>query len=98
MRSLSDLSTLTRVVLKTTQCLGLLALTTGILLTPPAVRGQTLGQALNATDLTWTTTGTGGSFGWLSETSTTHDGASAADSGRLSSSSGAFNLQTKVKR
>ncbi len=45
--------------------------------------GQTLGQALNATNLTWTTSGTGGASGWFAESSTTHDGVSAASTGSL---------------
>lgn len=46
------------------------------LLLPCVVRAQTLGVALNATNLTWTTSRTGGSSGWYVENSTTHDGVS----------------------
>src|ERR1019366_6777917 len=64
-----------------------------LVITPPVVRGQTLAQALNTTNLTWTTSGAFG--GWYSETTTTHDGVSAADSGSVHSS-GTSTLQTTV--
>jgi hypothetical protein len=51
------------------------------------VRGQTLGDALNAPSLTWTSTGTGGALPWYGETGVSHDGVSAAASGTVSSSS-----------
>ena len=60
---------------------------------PSAARGQTLGEALNATNLTWTTSGTLG--GWSPEMSATHDGISAAESGRVASSF-TSTLQTTV--
>ena len=44
---------------------------------------QTLAQALNATNLTWTTSGTSGASGWTVQNSTTHDGLLAAQSGTL---------------
>lgn len=46
-------------------------------------RGQTLGEALNAPGLTWTTTGAGGALGWSvhsNPTFLTHDGVSSAKS------------------
>lgn len=58
-----------------------------------AADGQTLAQALNATNLTWTTSGAYG--GWTAQTTTTHDGVSAADSGRVSSIA-TSTLQTTV--
>lgn len=45
-----------------------------------AVYGQSLGEALNATNLTWTT---GGDAEWFSQTNVTHDGVSAAQSGLI---------------
>lgn len=42
------------------------------------LRAQTLQQVLDATDLTWTTSGTGGSSGWNGETGVSYDGVSAA--------------------
>jgi alpha-tubulin suppressor-like RCC1 family protein len=84
----------TRVASKPTQSLRLLVLITA-LMTPPVVRAQTLAQALNTTNLTWTTSGTLGSAGWSSETTTTHDGVSAADSGMVFSSA-TSTLQTTV--
>ena len=56
-----------------------------------AARGQTLQQALDATNLTWTTSGSG----WFGETTTTHDGVSAAASTSLSGTATAT-LQTTV--
>ena len=56
-----------------------------------AARAQTLPQALDATNLTWTTSG----VGWLGETTTTHDGVSAAASGSLSGAA-TSTLQTSV--
>lgn len=43
-------------------------------------RAQTLGEALNATNLTWTT---GGNAPWVAETIVTHDGEAAASTGTL---------------
>jgi hypothetical protein len=68
----------TRVTLESAQCLGPLALIAAMVIPSPTVRGATLGEALNATYLTWTTSGQYG--GWYSETTTTHDGVSAATS------------------
>src|SRR5215469_2297028 len=51
------------------------------------VQGQTLGDALNAPSLTWTSSGTGGASPWYGETGVSHDGVSAAASGTVSSSS-----------
>lgn len=57
-------------------------------------RGQTLAQALNTTNLTWTTSGTSGATGWTADNVTTHDGSLAAQSGQLSSASSTSTLQT----
>jgi alpha-tubulin suppressor-like RCC1 family protein len=76
-------------------CLSWLAVS-ALIIGPPAVHGQTLAQALNATNLTWTTSGTSGSFGWSAETSTTHDGVSAADSGQVYTPSSTSTLRTTV--
>jgi hypothetical protein len=70
-------------------------LTTVLIILPCLARGQSLGTALNATNLTWTTSGAGGSFGWSAESTTTHDGVSAATSGRIFSSQ-TSTLQTTV--
>jgi hypothetical protein len=64
-----------------------------LLLTSPGGHGQTLAAALNTTNLTWTTSGAYG--GWSPETTTTHDGVSAAYSGRVSSLA-TSTLQTTV--
>jgi alpha-tubulin suppressor-like RCC1 family protein len=56
-----------------------------------AARGQTLQQALDATNLTWTTSG----LGWFPESTTKHDGVSAAASAGLSGTATAT-LQTTV--
>ncbi len=45
---------------------------------------QTLAQALDAGNLTWTTGGTSGGMGWFGESSVTHDGVDAAQSGVIS--------------
>jgi hypothetical protein len=65
----------------------------GILATPAGA--QSLGAALNATNLTWTTISTGSASGWSVETTTTEDGVSAAQSGSLSFGS-TSTLQTIV--
>ena len=57
---------------------------------------QTLGQALDATNLTWTTSGTGGASGWSVETTRTHDSVSAARSGALYVASQTSVVQTTV--
>lgn len=46
----------------------------------PSARGGTLGDALDAPDLTWTT---GGDAMWFSQTTNTHDGVEAAQSGTM---------------
>ena len=46
----------------------------------PSARAQTLGEALNATNLVWTT---GGNAAWFSQTTETHDGVAAARSGLI---------------
>ena len=60
----------------------------------PSARAQTidLGQALNATNLTWST---GGSASWFPETNIAHDGVAAAQSGNVPSGQQSF-LQTAV--
>lgn len=65
---------------------------------PDPARGQALnlGEALNATNLVWTTWGTNNSSGWFVETSTTHDGVAAAEAGFLSSASAESILETTV--
>ena len=55
-----------------------------------------LGGALNATNLTWTTSGTGNGGTWFAEGATTHDGVSAAQSGYVSGTSSSSILQTTV--
>lgn len=54
----------------------LAALAVAMIMAPWMAQSLTLGEALNATNLTWTTSGSGG--GWLSQTTTTHDGVAAA--------------------
>jgi hypothetical protein len=67
-----------------------------LLLISISAQGQTLGEALNATNLTWTTSSTGSAQGWSVESSTTHDGVSAAQSYHVISSSQSSTLQTTV--
>lgn len=55
-----------------------------------------LGVALNATNLTWSTSGTGGASGWFAQSGTTHDGVSAAASGVVATTSQSSTLQTSV--
>jgi hypothetical protein len=57
---------------------------------------QTLGQALNATNLTWTTSGSSGGSVWSVQNTVTHDGESAARSSFVTSSSQTSTLQTTV--
>src|SRR5437899_5844716 len=59
-------------------------------------RSQTLEQALDATNLTWTTSPTGGAQPWSVESQVTHDGVSAAWSGSVNFSSKTSTLQTRV--
>lgn len=59
-------------------------------------RAQDLGSALNAPNLTWSTSGTSGGGRWTAQWSTTHDGSAAAVSSFLSSSSATSTLQTTV--
>jgi len=63
---------------------------------PVCVIGQTLAEALNATNLTWTTSGTGGANGWIPQTTTTHDGTAAARSGTVVNSGQTSTVQTTV--
>lgn len=68
-----------------------------LLMLSRGVQGQSLGVALNATNLTWTTSGSAPFFAiWAAQTTTTHDGVSAAVSGHLSSSGQSSTLQTTV--
>ena len=76
------------------QNMRLILLTISVIL-PFCARAQSLGIALNATNLTWTTSGTGGSFGWSAESTTSHDGVSAASSGFVNISR-TSTLQTTV--
>jgi hypothetical protein len=55
--------------------------------------GQTLGDALNAPSLIWTT---GGNTAWFGETNTSHDGVSAAQSGAIPVFGQQSTLQTSV--
>jgi hypothetical protein len=67
----------------------------GLLMVSVSAKAQ-LGDALNATNLTWTTSGTGGGYPWIAETTTTHDGVSAAQSGSVAGTSSSSILQTTV--
>src|ERR1039457_5309418 len=60
-----------------------------------SARSQTLGEALNATNLSWTTSGTSGAQGWSVEGATTHDGVSAVQSAVVTGSQ-TSTLQTTV--
>ena len=51
----------------------------GLVLFSLASRAQTLQTALDAPNLTWTTNGAGGARGWIGQTTTSHDGVSAAE-------------------
>ena len=59
-----------------------LAIALGLAIQLPAT-AQTLGEALNAPHLTWTT---GGNANWFSQTDVTHDGVAAARSGLITHS------------
>ncbi|MDD5482437.1 MAG: M4 family metallopeptidase [Kiritimatiellae bacterium] len=48
----------------------------------PEITSPALGQAVNASQLTWKTWGTTGSY-WFTQTATTHDGTNAAQSGPI---------------
>jgi alpha-tubulin suppressor-like RCC1 family protein len=61
-----------------------------------SLSAQSLGTALDNTNLTWTTSGTGGGQSWFGQTVTFHYGGSAAQSGSISSSSQTSILQTTV--
>jgi hypothetical protein len=93
MRDLKSQLPLTCVALKYARCLELLTLIAALVTASSTVRGQTLGEALNAPYLTWTTSGQYG--GWYSEATTTHDGVSAATSGGVYSTA-TSTLQTTV--
>ncbi len=73
----------------------LLFMCASILAASIPAQGQ-LGQALNNTNLAWTTSGTGGATGWFAESSFSHDGVSAAQAGSLFSPSMTSILQTTV--
>ena len=68
----------------------------GLLSFPLRGESQTLGEAVNATNLTWTTSWTGGSSGWSAESTTTHDGVLAAMSSFANSFLSTSTLQTTV--
>ncbi len=69
----------TRALFHITRCTtGALALAIVLVASPSPVRGYTLPEALNATNLTWQTYGSGA---WQAETTMTHDGVAAAVSG-----------------
>ncbi len=51
-----------------------------VALVPAVAPAQTLGEALNATNLTWTTSG---NSPWFYETNVTHDGVAAAQNGAV---------------
>lgn len=70
----------------------LAALAVALVMGPWMAQGLTLGEALNATNLTWTTSGEVG--GWAPQTATSHDGVAAAR-GRASLTQSAT-LQTTV--
>src|SRR5207244_2199218 len=59
----------------------------------PNLSAQSLGDALDAPQLTWTT---GGSAGWVVETYRTHDGVAAAQSGSIEYYQQASWIQTTV--
>lgn len=61
---------------------------TGILLLPAAARCAPLGEALNAPELAWTTSG---DAPWVAQSSNTHDGAAAAQAGAVG-----FGQQSKL--
>jgi hypothetical protein len=67
----------------------------GLLIVSVSAEAQ-LGVALNATYLTWTTSGTGGGGTWFAEGTITHDGVSAAQSGIVAGTSSSSILQTTV--
>jgi len=60
----------------------------GLLVAISTTSHAQLGQALNATSVSWTTTSTGGSGGWVVESTVTHDGISAAGTALVNSPSG----------
>jgi len=64
-----------------------------LLLTLSSSRAQGLGEALNATNLTWTTTG--GDL-WFGQSAISHDGTSSAQSGLLTNGVQRSTLQTSV--
>lgn len=75
----------------------LLAFVLPLLVFAQSVHGQSLGQALNATNLTWTTSGSlPFNSVWTAQTTNAHDSVSATVSGHLSSSGQSSTLQTTV--
>src|SRR5262245_44278940 len=65
--------------------------------TLPNGHAQTLGQALDNTNLTWTTSGSGGGFGWNVTSISPHNGSNDATSGTLpTSGSPTSTLQTTL--
>ena len=67
----------------------------GLNLLPSSACAQNFNSALNTTNLTWTTSGTGEGQGWSVETGTSLDG-SAAESSSVLSSGSTSTLQTTV--
>lgn len=57
---------------------------------------QSLGLALDNTNLSWSTSGTGNAFGWSASANAPHTGASDASSGGLSTADTTSTLQTTV--
>jgi hypothetical protein len=73
-------------------CAGMLALVLTILLASSTAHAQTLGDALNATNLVWTS---GGNGSWTVTTASAHDGVAAARSGVITHSQQSW-VQTSV--
>ena len=74
----------------------LFALASGLLGFARRSECQTLGEAVNATNLTWTSSWTGASSPWSAESNVTHDGVLAAMSGPANSFLSSSTLQTTV--
>src|SRR5262249_15752128 len=65
-----------------------------LLLSAAPLRGATLAEAVDATNLVWTT---GGNAAWTAQTNTTHDGLDTAPHGPLATAAGLYSwLQTTV--
>jgi hypothetical protein len=61
-----------------------------------SILAQSLGLALDNTNLTWTTSGTGSAFGWSASGNSPHTGPSDASSGSLGTAGSTSTLQTTV--